>query len=735
MAVSTLVPLLVLLAAVLALLLAVGPKQLTILVRIAMANLLASKVNLIIGLLIAGGTFVFLTIGALVDSLNASMARSVTGSVAGHVQIYSSKSRDELALYGGQGGTDPDLKAMESFPRIKELVEKLPGVKTVVPMGSSGALITPGNVVDVALERLRALYRAKSGSSTDATLTALAATELEQRIEGQKGYVRQIIKVLNADAQQAMTMLDAKSVEPEVVAALKKVSSDDFWRDFDIDAFGSLEFLENRVAPQVSDAQLLFLRYLGTDLDRFQGSFDRMQIIDGQPVPPGHRGFLIAKFFYEEGMKLKNARRLDKIKEAKDVNQRTIAGDEELQRFVKENRSQTRDLVLQLDAEKTKVAVARLQKHLGSDVKELSSLLSSFFDTTDYNFDARYDFFYAELAPLVQLYRVRVGDTLTIKAFSKGGAVQSVNVKVYGTFAFKGLEKSPLAGVTNLMDLMSFRDLYGYLTSDKLEELKALKAATAAKEVSRENAEADLFGAEGTTVVAEATPGLIDADKELGGGARRLRQEDLFKRVYSQNEIDDGVVLNAAVVLDDPSRTPATIAAINELSQREGLGLKAVSWQQASGLLGQIITGFQLILIVAVVVIFLIAMFVINNAMMMATLQRTQTIGTMRAIGAQRGFVLVMVLVEALALGVVFGAIGIVAGGGTVLVLNRVGIPATNDYAYFFFSGSKLLPTLEPRNIVLALVIIFAVTFLSTLIPALVATRISPLRAMQADAS
>ena len=48
---------------------------------------------------------------------------------------------------------------------------------------------------------------------------------------------------------------------------------------------------------------------------------------------------------------------------------------------------------------------------------------------------------YRELAPSLELYRVRVGDSLTIKAFTKSGYVQSANLKVYGTFAFKGLEK------------------------------------------------------------------------------------------------------------------------------------------------------------------------------------------------------------------------------------------------------------------------------------------------------
>ena len=45
-----------------------------------------------------------------------------------------------------------------------------------------------------------------------------------------------------------------------------------------------------------------------------------------------------------------------------------------------------------------------------------------YFKTDDANFQERYDFFYRELAPDLELYRVRIGDVLTIKAFTKSGS-------------------------------------------------------------------------------------------------------------------------------------------------------------------------------------------------------------------------------------------------------------------------------------------------------------------------
>ncbi len=457
-----------------------------------------------------------------------------------------------------------------------------------------------------------------------------------------------------------------------------------------------------------------------------------MEIVDGTRVPKGQRGMLLAKFFYEDQMKLKNARRFDKIYEALTTGGKKIATDEELTRFVRENKSQTRDIELQLDGIGTTKATQKLQAFLGSTEGDLSKLLSTFFDTDDANFKDRYAFFYKEIAPMIQLYRVPIGGLLTIRAFSRSGYQHSVNIKVFGTFSFKGLEKSPLAGNTNLVDLMSFRDLFGYLTADKLAELKEIQRETGAKAVTRENAEADLFGGD-ATVVTEAKQDAIDTDAQLSHEARKYRQQDLANRVYTQSEIETGVVLNAAIMLKDPERTEETIARINATSSENHLGIKAIGWKEASGFLGKMIGVFAVLLFIGVVAIVFIAVIIIFGAMVMATIQRTQMIGTMRAIGAQREFVLQMVLIESVMLGVVFGGAGVLLSVAFMSVWHSVGMAAPNDVAYFFFSGPRLYPDYSTTTLFAAFFLVLTVTLVSTLAPAWMASRISPLRAMQSD--
>ena len=687
-----------------------------VLLQIAFRNLFASKAKtFIVGGIILFGAALVVIGSSLLDTVDRGMRGSVQGSLAGQLQIYSARSKDDLALYGGMMG-ESQLEPIEDFAAVKRAVEKVPNVKSIVPMGIDQAMVATGNEFDVALERLRADVRAR--------LAGDASLDVAARYASHKAHVRRMTTLLQQELHQARAIVDEKLIKERAreIADLARSTGEAFWAGFDQDPLGSLEFLENRIAPQSLSGGFTFIRYAGTDLDAYPGAFDRMRIVEGTAVPKGQRGILLGKLYAEDWLKLKTARRLDKIRDARNINRKRIAKDEELQRWVKENQSQTRDILLQLDPIQAGVATERLQRALGSSRTDLHDLLVELFATDDANFDRRYAIFYRELAPLLQLYMVRLGDTITIKAPSKSGYMSSVNLEVYGFVEFRGLEKSALAGIMSLMDIVSWRDLYGYVTPEKAAEIRAIKQSAGARDVSRENAEAELFGAAAPAAAVRADR--IE-DPVLAGAAQRKADAALASHASTQEEIDGGVALNAAVTLHDPSRLRETLRDVKGALAAAHLDMKVVDWQQASGIVGQFISLARIILYTAVFIIFAVALVIINNAMVMATLQRVKEIGTIRAIGAQKRFVLAMLLLETAAVGLAFGAAGAAVGAGVVwLIRVRGGIPATSDQLYFFYSGPSL---------VVSLAIVIVVSILSGLYPALIATRVTPLEAMQTD--
>ena len=107
------------------------------------------------------------------------------------------------------------------------------------------------------------------------------------------------------------------------------------------------------------------------------------------------------------------------------------------------------------------------------------------------------------------------------------------------------------------------------------------------------------------------------------------------------------------------------------------------------------------LLFVAVLVIFLVALVIINNALVMATLERVREIGTLRAVGAQRSFILGMLLVEGRRHRPGLRGPGLPAGLPDRRAAGDLarGIPATTDVLNFFFSGPRLHRHINPAYV------------------------------------
>jgi len=692
---------------------------------IAMRNLFSHKVkNGIVGSIMLFGTFLVVVGTSLLDSIEASMENVVTSSLSGQIQVYSSNARDPLSLFGNLVASLPDIGEVEDFSVVKPKIMAVDNIASVVPMGMTVVSGTGGNDIDRVLGELR-----RAVTDGDAARQAELVAQVRQ---------------IGAFIEREYALQENISTNKEKVTrdreTLARVNAPAFWdQEFKEDPQAALLFLDTRLAPLAADGRLFFLRIIGTDPTAFRQNFDKFEVWRGEAIPDGKRGLLVSRRVYEQFMKNKVARELDKVKDKIELDGLTIAGDATLGSDVKRLSRQYRRVVYQLDPGEIAALEPKLRAVVGAEASakvkpgEIAPLIESFLLVDDANFKARYDFFYKEIAPSIQLYLAEVGETITLQSFTRRGYVRAVNVKLWGIYQFKGIEDSDLAGAVNLSDLITFRELYGKMTEAQQEELSQIREEIGAKDVDRASAEDALFG-EGAEVAAAAVDadavGFDEfADAQILKGSER--DAAVTQLAYTQEELERGVVLNMAIILKDKTHIDETLKDLNDMFKREKLPLKAIDWQTAAGLVGQLIIVIRLVLYIAIMIIFLVALVIINNSMVTATMDRVAEIGTMRAIGAQRRFVLVMFILETLVLGAVMGTLGAVLGILTMEILGSVGIPAPNQILRFLFAGPRLYPTWGAWNVGFAVVIIFLVSIISTLYPALIATRVQPVVAMR----
>ena len=125
------------------------------------------------------------------------------------------------------------LEPIEDFARLKAAALTVPSVKQVVPMGIDQAMVSMGNVFDVALERLRADVRRRLDQGAPAE---------DPEYEAHKAHLRRMATLLQQELRQAREIADETSgVYKDRKAdfdALEQAVQGGFWEQFDRDPLG-----------------------------------------------------------------------------------------------------------------------------------------------------------------------------------------------------------------------------------------------------------------------------------------------------------------------------------------------------------------------------------------------------------------------------------------------------------------------------------------------------------------
>ena len=207
----------------------------------------------------------------------------------------------------------------------------------------------------------------------------------------------------------------------------------------------------------------------------------------------------------------------------------------------------------------------------------------------------------------------------------------------------------------------------------------------------------------------------------LAGATTAMFQLDEAQRVLGAEGQLDGISVRADEGLSEQE-------VVDRVSAVLGDGVEVITGTEATeetqDSIAAALSFFNIFLIAFAVIALFVSVFVIFNTFSILVAQRTREFALLRALGAAREQIVGAVFVEA----IVVGLGGSILGIGLGIALSYGLRAMLNGFGVELPSGGLVL---QPRTIVLSLIVGAAVTVLAALIPAIRAARVAPVEAMR----
>lgn len=331
-------------------------------------------------------------------------------------------------------------------------------------------------------------------------------------------------------------------------------------------------------------------------------------------------------------------------------------------------------------------------------------------------------------------YRYRAGDTIGISSRSAAGGARIRLVPVAGIVAFE--TRNPQLAMVSIVDVATARELAGL----DVERVSAADLSTSERALLGEVDEGALFGGQGDGPgLFDASPGPVAQD---GSAVDSSAGSDGSLGFDVDDPVGDrrGTRADASFDLDrwhfvvakaDGARAASGLIRDARLALGDASGMVVADWQWAAGASVNLIVAVQILFNAVAIVVSVVSVIIIVNTLVISITQRIPEIGTIRAIGGKRRFVRRLITRETLAITGVFGAIGIAVGSLVVWTVSAVGIRADSRFLQMLLGGEIFRPSISIAAIVSSLTGVALMAWIASLYPVRMATRITPLAAMQ----
>lgn len=193
----------------------------------------------------------------------------------------------------------------------------------------------------------------------------------------------------------------------------------------------------------------------------------------------------------------------------------------------------------------------------------------------------------------------------------------------------------------------------------------------------------------------------------------------------AQNLVGQGdVVSEIGVKLADFTTAPAMALDLNGKNRYE-----TTSWQDFNKEIARFVGNQNVTNMLFYIFILLISAFVIANTAIMVVSRRRKEIGILMAMGATRGSILKIFLLENMLIGLPAGVLGCLLGFGAAKLITLLPLDVTSSGG----GDAGMIIVARPEYFVYAIIFALALNFISGLYPAYTAARLDPVKAIGSE--
>jgi putative ABC transport system permease protein len=208
-----------------------------------------------------------------------------------------------------------------------------------------------------------------------------------------------------------------------------------------------------------------------------------------------------------------------------------------------------------------------------------------------------------------------------------------------------------------------------------------------------------------------------------------LQQRDLERVSQIAGRLRDSLEASGyRVMTDDPRAFWMKFQSVTR-EDWTGQKLDVTKWEDEISFMTWTLQALNGLTVVLILILLAIVIIGIMNTMWIAIRERTREIGTLRAIGMQRGSVLWMFLLESLMLGLFATTAGALSGAAIAAGLNSLHVPVPISVQLFLMSDHLHL-SIHGSMLLTSIIAITIVTGIAALYPSLRAARLRPVVAM-----